>query len=152
VEQNGWLFRFVSKFQGEQHEQLKRAQVDDDSFDEQAELDLTGGENDLANIVVSDGEGEDAHGRVVGRLAAFKVPQLIYAFIRVITLLLYRKTLLTRRTRSKQLANGICSSTTSFLAPVKPRTCPCGTTRITTSRARLLLRSSPIWLIPSSKN
>jgi hypothetical protein len=52
----------------------KRAQVDDDSFDEQAELDLTGGENDLANIVVSDGEGEDAHGRVVGRLAAFKVP------------------------------------------------------------------------------
>jgi hypothetical protein len=50
----------------------KRAQVDDDSFDEQAELDLTGGENDLANIVVSDGEGEDAHGRVVGRLAAFK--------------------------------------------------------------------------------
>lgn len=35
----------------------KRAQVDDDSFDEDAELDLTGGENDLANIEVeSDGE------------------------------------------------------------------------------------------------
>lgn len=51
------IFHF--NFKANNMSKRKRAQVDDDSFDEQAELDLTGGENDLANIVVSDGEGGD---------------------------------------------------------------------------------------------